>query len=88
METSGLSIMSLGMSLLTTLCLVMSFEACHSGREITLEDQPIQRKFQLKKCFKFRVTYGILCSNHLLALMKPFYFLYFILLYFISFFNS
>jgi hypothetical protein len=48
METSELSIMSLGMSLLTTLCLVMSFEACHSGREITLEDQPIQRKFQLK----------------------------------------
>jgi hypothetical protein len=48
METSGLSIMSLGMSLLTTLCLVMSFEVCHSGREITLEDQTIQRKFQLK----------------------------------------
>ncbi len=88
METLGLS---LGMLLLTTtLCLVMSFKACHSGREMALEDQPIQRKFPTKKCLEFRVTYGILCSNHLLALMKPYYFIYYfiILLYFIHEFSN
>ncbi len=54
METSGLSIMSLGMDVPSDniLCLVMSFEVCHSvgGRSLWKITHP--KKISTKKCLK------------------------------------